>query len=198
MEIKKDKCQKKILIVEDKADLAQLYADKLKSEHFQVRITNNGIECLKLLAEEKFDIILLDLIMPLMSGFTVLEERKKKKELQDIPVVVFSVRGYQGHKERALELGATDYLVKTHTTPNDLTCKIKQILSQKFKEKTLPHYHVEIEESLYDAPKLAVDFNLPLSFKCPKCNEPLILELVCEDLSGKPEFRSHFRCLQCS
>ncbi len=190
--------REKILIVEDRLDFVSLYTDKLKAEKFQVRVASNGKECLKLIDEDKPDLIILDLVMPVMDGFTLLENINKKTEYQNMPTIVFSMREYPEDKKRAFQLGANDYLTKIHTTPNLLLQKINHLLNQTTEKKAAASYWIAIKESLFDAPKIAKDFNLPISFRCSQCDAPLLLQLTSQINYEESEFKCRFRCPNCA
>lgn len=125
--------QNKILFVDDTKMFQSIYKSKLMSEGYQVKTADNGLEAIKVLTESKEwkpDIILLDLIMPVMDGFKVLQTVKTNPDFSSIPVIVFSSRGQAEEIEKAVNLGADGYLIKTTTTPNDVVKKVKEILSK--------------------------------------------------------------------
>ena len=119
---------KRILIVEDDDFLVQMYATKLELENFQVSMAMDGAKGLKLATKEKPDLILLDLQLPIMSGFDVLEELKKNPDTRNIPVLVLTNYGQKEHIDRCLNLGAEDYLIKAHFVPSEVVDRIKRIL----------------------------------------------------------------------
>lgn len=119
---------KKILLVEDEIIMINLLEKKLTQEGYDVKIATNGEEALKMMREEKPDIILLDIIMPKMGGFEVMEEMGKDPDLSDIPVVIISNSGQPVELDKAKELGAKDWLIKTEFDPQEVLDKvIKQI-----------------------------------------------------------------------
>lgn len=122
--------QNKILFVDDTKMFQSIYKSKLMSEGYQVRTADNGLEAIKSLSEEKPDLILLDLNMPVMDGFKVLQAVKANPDFSSIPVIVFSSRGQAEEIEKAVNLGADGYLIKTTTTPNDVVKKVKEILGR--------------------------------------------------------------------
>src|SRR3989344_6219390 len=103
---------KKVLIIEDDDFLVQMYATKLELENFSVLMATDGAKGLKMVAKEKPDLVLLDLNLPVMDGFTVLEELKKNAETKDIPVLVLTNYGQKDKVDKCLDLGAEDYLIK--------------------------------------------------------------------------------------
>jgi CheY-like chemotaxis protein len=120
----------KILLVDDTEFYQKAYKNKLTTEGFLVTTANNGVEALKALSQVVPDIILLDLMMPVMDGFKVLQAVKADARLKVVPVIIFSAKGATEEIEQAIKLGANDYLVKATTTPNKVLEKIKQVLGQ--------------------------------------------------------------------
>ncbi len=119
---------KKILLVEDEKIMINLLEKKLTQEGYEVTIATNGEEGLKLIKELKPDIVLLDIIMPKMGGFEVMEEMNKDPELAKIPVVIISNSGQPVELDKAKELGAKDWLIKTEFDPQEVVDKVvKQI-----------------------------------------------------------------------
>jgi CheY-like chemotaxis protein len=186
----------KILLVEDSKTVQQMYRNKLIFEQYQVLTADNGMEAIKILTQEKPDIILLDLMMPIMDGYKVLQVIKTDPKLSDIPVLVFSAKGQPEEVEKALNLGAVGYIVKATTKPNEVVEQIKKVLSQKPKVQELTRYLVEIRENAYDAKKLASDFNLN-ELRCKKCQAPMLLELIPDFSHETPWFSGRFFCPRC-
>ncbi|MDP2753644.1 MAG: response regulator [Nitrospirota bacterium] len=186
----------KILLVEDSKVVQQMYRNKLTFEQFNVLTADNGMEAIKILSQEKPDLILLDLMMPVMDGYKVLQVVKTDPRLANIPVLVFSAKGQSEEVEKALNLGAAGYIVKATTKPNEVVEQIRKVLSQKPKVQELTHYVVEIRENAYDAKKLASDFDLN-DLRCRKCNAPLLLELIPDFSHETPWFTGKFLCPRC-
>ncbi len=186
----------KILLVEDSKVIQQMYRNKLTFEQFNVLTADNGMEAIKILSQEKPDIILLDLMMPIMDGYKVLQVVKTDPKLSSIPVLVFSAKGQSEEVEKALNLGAAGYIVKATTKPNEVVDQIRKVLSQKPKVQELARYIVEVRENAYDAKKLASDFNLN-DLRCRKCNAPLLLELIPDFSHETPWFTGKFLCPRC-
>jgi len=119
---------KKILIVEDEEIMINLLQRKLGREGFEILIARDGEEGLKAMREKPPDLVLLDIIMPKMGGFEVMEEMQKDKELKKIPIIVISNSGQPVELDRAQRLGAKDWLIKTEFDPQEVVDKvIKQI-----------------------------------------------------------------------
>lgn len=121
---------KKILIVEDETALQKMLSDVLSQEGYETLSALNGKDGLDLARSNKPDLIMLDLIMPRMDGFEVLETLKSDKETQKIPVIVLTNLEAMDNINRAIELGATTYLVKANYELKEVLEKVKQILGE--------------------------------------------------------------------
>src|SRR4030043_981604 len=97
-----------------------MYRNKLTFEQFQVLTADNGMEAIKILSQEKPDLILLDLMMPIMDGYKVLQVVKTDPRLANIPVLVFSAKGQSEEVEKALNLGPPCIILKATTKPNEV------------------------------------------------------------------------------
>ena len=120
-----------ILIVEDDKFLRELIARKLTKEGFKIEEAIDGEDGLEKAQKLKPDLILLDLILPGMNGFEVLSQIKNDPQLAQIPVVILSNLGQKDEVEKGLKLGAVDFLVKAHFTPQEIVEKIKSVFSQR-------------------------------------------------------------------
>lgn len=118
----------KVLIIEDDKFLRELMSRKLSSEGFETVEAIDGESGIKKIKEEKPEIVLLDLILPGIDGFEVLAKVKDDPETNPIPVVILSNLGQRDDVERGLKLGAIDYLVKAHFTPNEIIKKVRDVL----------------------------------------------------------------------
>lgn len=118
-----------ILFIEDEPNLQKLVGRFLENEGYQVISALNGEIGFKLIKKMKPDLILLDLILPKKDGFEILEELKKDKTTEHIPVIVLT--NLEGSKdvERALSLGAKTYLIKANYELDEVVKKIKETLN---------------------------------------------------------------------
>lgn len=103
----------KILIIEDDHFFQTFYSNKLIEKGYQVAVANNGLEGLKQINSFRPELILLDIIMPVMDGFQVLEAIKKTSPPYTTPVIVFSTLGQESDVKKAITLGAKDYINKS-------------------------------------------------------------------------------------
>lgn len=117
----------KILIAEDERSIAKALQIKLSLSGFEVEIAVNGEEALKLLKETKFDLLLLDIMMPKMDGFSVMEEMKKNKI--KTPIIILSNLSQEEDAERAKKLGAVDFFIKSNTPLADILGKVNKFLN---------------------------------------------------------------------
>ena len=119
---------KKILLVEDEPILSNLLRQRLEKENFRVTLAHDGDEAVKILKQEKPDLVFLDIILPKMSGFEVMEVIKNAPTLQSTPVIVVSNLGQESDVARGQSLGAIGYFVKSQLSIEDLVSKIKEFL----------------------------------------------------------------------
>ena len=119
---------KKILLVEDEEIMIDLLQRKLTKEGYEVSVARDGEEGLKLMREVKPALILLDIVMPKMGGFEVMEQMAKEPELKKIPVIVISNSGQPVELDKAQKLGAKDWLIKTEFDPQEVIEKVKKQL----------------------------------------------------------------------
>ena len=119
---------KKILFIEDEPTLQKTIGEVLSQEGFSVLEALDGEEGILTAKREKPDLILLDLILPKKNGFEVLAELKKDPETANIKIIVLTNLEGSEEVERALELGATNYLVKANYELEEIVTKIKELL----------------------------------------------------------------------
>jgi two-component system alkaline phosphatase synthesis response regulator PhoP len=119
---------KKILIIEDEVFLSKVLKLKFTEEGFDVSTASDGEAGLKKARENMPDLILLDLILPKLSGFEVLEKLKKDPQTKAIEVIVLSNLGQEDDVKRCKQLGAKDYLVKANWSLADVINKVKTYL----------------------------------------------------------------------
>jgi two-component system phosphate regulon response regulator PhoB len=121
------KAPARILVVEDERDIAALVAYHLTKEGYRVRTAEGGTEALEAAAAERPDLLLLDLMLPGLSGYEVLAEMRRRPELADVPVVVLTARRDEADRVKGLELGADDYVTKPFS-PRELVLRVAAVL----------------------------------------------------------------------
>lgn len=120
--------KKKILLVEDDEALAGVYKSRLDIEGFETRGVLNGEDALAAAMEFKPDLILLDAMMPKISGFDVLDILRNTPETSQIKVIMLTALSQPKDKERAESLGVDDYLVKSQVVIGDVIERVKHHL----------------------------------------------------------------------
>ena len=111
----------RVLLVEDDAALAQMYRVKLERDGYTVHVAGDGEQALSALVHDLPDLIFLDIRLPRMDGLTFLEQLRASERTRNVPVVIVSNYGEHELVSRGLQLGALDYLIKSQTTPGQLS-----------------------------------------------------------------------------
>lgn len=120
-----DTRKRKILLVEDDTALASVYRSRLELEGFDVCEANNGEDALSLAVSEHPDLILLDVMMPKISGFDVLDILRNTPETTNIRVIMLTALSQPKDKERAEQFGVDDYLVKSQVVIGDVVERVR-------------------------------------------------------------------------
>ncbi len=120
---------RKIVLAEDEPQIARLIEFKLKKEGYDVTWRENGEEALKAIKADKPDLILLDIMMPVMDGYEVLRRLKEDENLGDIPVIMLTARAQEKDVVKGIGLGAEDYITKPFH-PAELLARVKRILGK--------------------------------------------------------------------
>ena len=128
----------KVLMADDDAMLLDMYRERLSLAGYAVEATSNGEALLAKLKEFKPDIIMLDIMMPKLDGYATLASIKSDPSTKDIPVIMLTALMRDFNKEKAMEGGADDYLIKSEAMPSDVITKIEQVLVKYGKGKIEP------------------------------------------------------------
>lgn len=187
---------KTILVVEDTELLRRMYADSLSRDGYDAQTAADGAEALTWLASGTPDLILLDLIMPRMGGLEVLERVKADPRLKKVPVLILSNLGQDEDIQRALQLGAADYLIKNDVRPSDISLKINSLLRTASDATDLTTYRLYVRDHEGDADRLTVDAKLTRHFWCPTCEVELQLLLV-PHANHDGWYDARFECPSC-
>lgn len=119
---------KKVLIIEDDTFLGDVLMEKLKNEKYETVIARDGKEGFDKIKSFKPDLVLLDIILPSMNGYEILEGKSKDPEIAQIPVIVISNSGQPVEINRVLSLGVKDYLIKAQFDPSEVLEKVRKQL----------------------------------------------------------------------
>jgi len=121
----------KILIVEDDTFISRMYEAKLNNLGYQTKIAENGQDGLQIIKEWLPDLVLLDLILPILDGFEVLKELKADNNFKNIPIIILSNLDQKENIEKGIALGASDYIIKAQFTPSEVVEKIEKCLKSR-------------------------------------------------------------------
>ncbi|KPJ73634.1 hypothetical protein AMJ48_00140 [Parcubacteria bacterium DG_74_1] len=123
---------KKILLIEDDPFLVDIYNTKLKESGFSIEVATDGEKGLRELSEKKFDLLLLDIVLPQIDGWEILEKIKALSAnieyLKNLQIVILSNLGQKEEVEKGIKMGAIKYLIKAHYTPSEVVTEIEQLL----------------------------------------------------------------------
>src|SRR3989344_7386862 len=114
---------KKILIAEDDERLLNVLKNRFEEDGWSVKVVVDGESAIDAINKEKFDLVLLDLLMPKKDGFEVLEAIKSNSIFKNLPIVAMSSLGQEENIDKALKLGAVDYLIKINNSVSDILKK---------------------------------------------------------------------------
>ncbi|KKP59870.1 MAG: Response regulator receiver protein [Candidatus Gottesmanbacteria bacterium GW2011_GWA1_34_13] len=123
----------KILFIEDDPLIIKIYTTRLTADGFQVFSADNGEDGLKLAETEAPDLIVLDLMMPKIDGFGVLQKIRANIQMKTVPILVYSNLAQEDEIARAKTMGATEFIVKANLLPTEMVDKIKFYLNQNAK-----------------------------------------------------------------
>jgi two-component system, OmpR family, phosphate regulon response regulator PhoB len=141
----------RVLIVEDEAPLAELLRYNLEAEGFIVSHAESGEEAEVLVAEERPDLVLLDWMLPQVSGIELCRRLRTRPETRSIPIVMLTARGEEGDRVRGLSTGADDYVVKPFSLP-ELMARVKAILRRASPDRvsdTLKAADIELDRAAH-------------------------------------------------
>lgn len=153
-----------ILVVDDEQDLLDLIEYNLKIEGFQVIKAEDGLEGIRLAKEHKPDLILLDIMMPVMDGLEVCRQLRSAQESRTVPIIFLTARGDEKTEVQGLNMGADDYITKPIST-RKLMSRIKAVLrrfEESEEEVNRVHAHdLEIDRDRYLVKRGDEEFQLP-------------------------------------
>jgi len=165
-----------ILIAEDQRGFRRVYRDVLERDGYEVLEAADGEEVWETIITQKPSLVLLDLGLPVLDGFKVLEKMRRSEQTKDIPVIIFSVLGEPRDVKKALDMGANDYSVKGFYTPRQVLSKIKDLLKHASHQNNLNSYRLVVNPERKSAGRLEEDLGLQDGLKCPSCNAAMEAE----------------------
>jgi len=157
---------KRILVIEDDPDIVELLRYNLEKEDFQVYAATDGKTGLELVKRGSADLLILDLMLPQLSGIEVCKEIRKSQEHETLPIIMLTARGEETDRVLGLELGADDYVTKPFSI-REMVARVKALLRRSEREKD----KIESEETLLIGP-LTID---PSSYRVQRNGEAIQL-----------------------
>ena len=121
----------KLIIVEDDPFLLSILAERLKEAGFDIETAIDGEDGLDKIKKNNFDLVLLDMVLPKMDGFKILEELRNSNEAGETPIIVLSNLYDKNNIDKAILLGVKEYIVKAYNTPEEIVFKIKSFLAKE-------------------------------------------------------------------
>ncbi|MDX1607608.1 MAG: response regulator [Candidatus Spechtbacterales bacterium] len=121
---------KKIILVEDDPFLSEIYITKFEEAGYVVEVADDGEEGLEKIKSGKPDIILLDIILPKLTGLEIMEALQKDGTLENTPVIVLSNLGSDEDVKKAMDMGARGYLVKSQYTPSEVVARVEDMINK--------------------------------------------------------------------
>jgi DNA-binding response OmpR family regulator len=167
-----------ILLVEDSATFRRTYKSVIQDAGFDVIEAVDGESGLWLATTAKPSLVVLDLLLPKMSGFDVLKQIRSAPATRDLPVIILSLLGDKVDIQKGLDLGANDYTVKGFHSPREVVRKIENVLADRARARSLTTYRLFLAEGREDAAKLQQEIGLTGGFQCGACAAGMCLHLV--------------------
>ncbi len=157
-----------VLIVEEEADIGTLLKYNLEKEGFRVNAATDGEEALLLAGEQTPNIVLLDWMLPLMSGLEVCRQMRRNTKMRDIPIIMLTARGEEADRVRGLNSGADDYITKPFS-PTELVARMRAVLrraSPSLSEEVLQFADVTMDLAAHRVRRNGRDVHLgPTEFR---------------------------------
>ncbi len=195
--------RKTILIIDDAEDLRGIYVKKFQQEGYEVLEAKDGLDGLNIAFESRPDLIITGIMMPRVDGFEVINTLKKDAQTKEIPLLVFSHLGRQEDIDRAMSLGADDFLIQATFSPDDVAEKVRSHLGRPKGVESLAgeaqgrHYNLYMDPVKGDAVRLAGDLGMNPQYACADCGGPIVLDVMADYTREGKWLIGFFKCLKC-
>lgn len=119
---------KKVLLIEDETIFIEMFGDKLKQDGFEVESATNGAWGIKEALEKNFDILVIDMVLPAMTGDEIVQKLRSEEKTKNTPIIVLSASVDNSVERKVLDLGANAFFVKTQIIPSQLSKKVEELV----------------------------------------------------------------------
>lgn len=193
----------RMLVIEDNLDTRNIYKDVFEQDGFSVLLAEDGEKGLSYAQSTLPDVILLDLMLPKISGFDLLARLRAKEETRRIPVMIFSARDATADLKQAGDPSITDFSAKALNSPKQMVGRVRALMARAVKQPEPPKTasgvpEVFLKESMGDAPRLAAALGLADGFRCPECRGDVALQMRPDPTRDKGHwYAAHFVCSLC-
>jgi|SRR5882724_3441352 len=192
----------RLLLIEDNPDTRQIYKDVFERDGFEVLQAEDGEKGLSYALAALPDVILLDLMLPKLSGFDLLKRLRAKEDTQHIPVMIFSALGDAADRRKAAELGVTEYSMKASNPPKQIVTRVRSLLASVERSATnvttTAPVTVALHESFFDVKVLQAQTGLMAGFQCPHCHAKVVLSMIADPARTPGHwFAAHLVCSGC-
>jgi DNA-binding response OmpR family regulator len=188
----------RVLIVEDEDLIRDTYARRLAHEGYTVSEARNGREALSTARQTPPQLILLDVLLPDISGFEVLKALRADRRFLTVPILLFTNLSQHMDKHQAARLGATDYLVKSEVAPADVVGRVRQLLVDQTGKRPMAQFRLFVDPEAGDAAALASVLGYPRDYRCPRCGQRMVVQLYADYSDPwSRSFRVRINCTAC-
>lgn len=122
--------KKRVLLIEDEEIFLEMFGNKLRQDGFEVETASNGAWGLKEALKKKFDLFIIDMVMPAMTGDEIIEKLKMEERTKNIPIIVLSASVENHVEEKVKKMGINEFFVKTQIIPSDLSKKVEELIKE--------------------------------------------------------------------
>ena len=140
---------KRVLVVDDDYFIKEIIATALTEQGFTTTKANNGLEALEVIKTERVDMVVLDVVMPKMDGWQLLQELRAKPETAFLPVIFLTTRAREKDRIKGFKLGVDDFLAKPFNV-NELVLRVRRMMERVDREKRMPQVKTGLQGSITD------------------------------------------------
>ena len=189
-------------MIEDNPDTRGIYKDVFEREGFHVLLAEDGAKGLSYAQAALPDVILMDLMLPKISGFDILKRLRAQEDTRRIPVMIFSARDVAADLKQGADLGVTEYSAKALNSPRQMVSRVRTLMARAKRLEPPPtapgSLQAALKESILDASRLETTLGFADGFHCPQCRAEVVLEMMPDSTHLEGHwFVTHFICPVC-